>query len=96
MHHSFLIQHNYHLKKITYKEDAKTKKRIIQEFGDEIIDALAKGKGCEIRGFGSWRIRYRKKRIGRNPKTGAKVDIPAKKTIHWKMSKDLLNMLNKN
>ena len=63
---------------------------------DEIIDALAKGKGCEIRGFGSWRIRYRKKRIGRNPKTGAKVDIPAKKTIHWKMSKELLNMLNKN
>lgn len=63
---------------------------------DEIIDALAKGKGCEIRGLGSWRIRYRKKRAGRNPKTGARVDIPAKKTIHWKMSKDLLNILNKN
>jgi len=63
---------------------------------NEIIDALAKGRGCEIRGFGSWRIRHRKKKIGRNPKTGAKIDIPAKKTIHWKMSKDLLNMLNES
>ena len=63
---------------------------------NEIIDALAKGRGCEIRGLGSWRTRYRKKKIGRNPKTGAKIDIPAKKTIHWKMSKDLLNMLNES
>ena len=63
---------------------------------DEIIDALAKERGCEIRKFGSWRIRHRKKKIGRNPKTGAKIDIPAKKTIHWKMSKDLLNMLNES
>ena len=47
---------------------------------DEIVDALAKGRGCEIRGLGSWRVRHRKKRIGRNPRTGDKVEIPEKKS----------------
>ena len=63
---------------------------------DEIIDALAKERGCEIRKFGSWRIRHRKKKIGRNPRDNTTIEIPEKKNIHWKMSKELLQKLNQD
>ena len=60
----------------------------------EIIKTIAKGKNVEIRGFGSFKIRHLKSRIGRNPKDGSKVEISAKHTVHWKMSKKLLRELN--
>ena len=62
---------------------------------DEIISGLIKNNNVEIRGFGTFKIKKQKARIGRNPKNGLKVEIPEKKTIQWKMSKELFNKLNK-
>ena len=62
---------------------------------DEIISGLIKNNNVEIRGFGTFKIKKQKARVGRNPKNGSKVEIPEKKTIQWKMSKELFNKLNK-
>ena len=62
---------------------------------DEIISGLIKNNNVEIRGFGTFKIKKQKAKIGRNPKNGLKVEIPEKKTIQWKMSKELFNKLNK-
>jgi integration host factor subunit beta len=51
---------------------------IVDTIFDSVIHALRTGDKIEIRGFGSFRIRQRKPRTGRNPKTGAKVDVPSK------------------
>ena len=59
-----------------------------------ICDGLKKNERIEIRGFGSFSIRKRSPIRGRNPKTGEKVNTPEKKTIHFKMSKDLFKKLN--
>ena len=61
---------------------------------DEIVLNLSKSNNVEIRGFGSFKIKKQKERTGRNPKNGTKVFIPAKKTIQWKMSKDLFKLIN--
>ena len=63
---------------------------------DEIIKTVSKGNNVEIRGFGSFKIRYLKPRIGRNPKDGSRVEIPAKQSVHWKMSKELFQKLNQS
>jgi integration host factor subunit beta len=55
---------------------------------------LRSGDKIEIRGFGSFRIRQRKPRTGRNPKTGAKVDVPAKRVPYFKPSKELRDLVN--
>ena len=62
----------------------------------EIVDALCNGENIEIRGFGSYKIKKRKARLGRNPKNSEPVQIPEKKAIKWKMSRILYNRLNKN
>ena len=62
----------------------------------EITAALKRGENVEIRGFGSYKIKKRKARIGRNPKNSETIQIPEKKAIKWKMSKTLYNRLNKN
>lgn len=64
-------------------------------FFSTIKEALLKGERVEIRGFGSWRWRKRKGRIGRNPKTGTKVKVPAKKILYFKPSKLLKELINK-
>jgi len=56
---------------------------------DAMSEALAKGDRIEIRGFGSFSLNYRPPRIGRNPKTGAKVEVPAKYVPHFKAGKEL-------
>ncbi len=61
---------------------------------DAVIAAIRKGDKIEVRGFGSFRIRERKPRMGRNPKTGAKVEIPAKRVPYFKPSKELRDRLN--
>ena len=61
---------------------------------DEIIKTVAKGKNIQIRGFGSFKIRQLKSRIGRNPKDGSKVKIPAKQSVYWKISKEFFQKLN--
>ena len=63
---------------------------------DEIIKTVAKGKNVQIRGFGSFKIRQLKSRIGRNPKDGSRVDIPTKQSVHWKISKELFQKLNQD
>lgn len=54
-----------------------------------LAQTLAKGERIEIRGFGSFSLNYRPPRIGRNPKTGVKVEVPAKYVPHFKAGKEL-------
>ena len=61
---------------------------------DEIKQTLKRGERVELRGFGAFSTNIQKARISRNPKTGEKVNTPEKKTIHFKMSKDLFKKLN--
>ena len=61
-----------------------------------ISEALVKGENIEIRGFGSYKVKIRKARIGRNPKNSKTIKIPKKKAIKWKMSKTLFNKINNN
>ena len=63
---------------------------------DEIKKTLKRGERIELRGFGVFSTNIQKARISRNPKTGEKVNTPEKKTIHFKMSKDLFKKLNNN
>ena len=60
----------------------------------EIKNALKRGERVELRGFGMWSTHIQKARISRNPKTGEKVQTPTKRTIHFKMAKELFNKLN--
>ena len=73
-------------------------KKDLEKFTDIILNeikrALKKGDRCELRGFGVFETHIQKARISRNPKTGEKVNTPEKKTIHFKMSKDLFKKLN--
>ena len=59
-----------------------------------IIDSLASNERVELRGFGIFSTKVQKARISRNPRTGQKVNTPQKKTINFKMSKDLFKKLN--
>ena len=63
---------------------------------EEIKRALKRGDRVELRGFGIFSTNTQKARISRNPKTGEKVNTPEKKTINFKMSKDLFKKLNNN
>ena len=67
---------------------------IVDTLFDAVISALKDGDKIEIRGFGSFRTRQRKPRIGRNPKTGEKVDVPAKRVPFFKPSKELRDTVN--
>ncbi len=60
----------------------------------EIKNTLKRGERVELRGFGVFSTNIQKARISRNPKTGEKVSTPEKKTIHFKMAKDLFKKLN--
>ena len=61
---------------------------------DEIKKTLKRGERVELRGFGVFSTNIQKSRISRNPKTQEKVSTPEKKTIHFKISKDLFKILN--
>jgi integration host factor subunit beta len=67
---------------------------IVETIFESIVKSLRTGDKIEIRGFGSFRTRQRKARIGRNPKTGARVDVPAKKIPFFKPSKELKDLVN--
>lgn len=67
---------------------------IVETVFESIVKSLRSGDKIEIRGFGSFRTRQRKPRIGRNPKTGARVDVPAKKIPYFKPSKELKDLVN--
>ena len=68
---------------------------IVNTIFDNITDALAKGDKVELRGFGSFRIRHRNSRKGRNPKTGDRVDVPSKHVPYFKPGKELKDLINR-
>jgi integration host factor subunit beta len=72
----------------------KESETIVETIFHSIIGALQKGEKIEIRGFGSFRTRERRGRVGRNPKTGEKVEVPAKKIPFFKPSKELKDFVN--
>jgi integration host factor subunit beta len=59
-----------------------------------VVRALRGGDKIEIRGFGSFRTRQRQARIGRNPKTGERVEVPSKRIPYFKPSKELKDLVN--
>ena len=61
---------------------------------NHMADALVQGERIEIRGFGSFDLHYRPPRIGRNPKTGEAVNLPAKVAVHFKPGKDMRDRVN--
>ena len=73
------------------KKDLEKFSNIILE---EIKQTLKRGERVELRGFGVFSTNTQKARISRNPKTGEKINTPEKKTIHFKMAKELFKKLN--
>jgi integration host factor subunit beta len=73
------------------KKDAEV---IVQTVLDCITDSLQRGEKIELRGFGSFRIRNRSSRQGRNPKTGAGVLVPAKRVPYFKPGKEIKDLIN--
>lgn len=75
------------------KKDAE---RLVEIVFESIIDTLNHGEKIELRGFGSFRVRERGARRGRNPKTGDPVDIPAKRVPYFKPGKELKELINED
>ncbi len=67
---------------------------IVDAIFESVVRSLRNGDKIEIRGFGSFRTRQRQPRIGRNPKTGARVDVPSKRIPYFKPSKELKDLVN--
>ena len=86
------------IKELSKQKDLSEKdsQTIITTMIEEITQALQLGDRVEFRGFGVFYTKTRDKRLARNPKTGEKVNTPEKKTIHFKMSKDLFKKINNN
>ena len=68
--------------------------KLVEIIIKEIKNSLKRGEGVELRGFGTFRTNIQKESIRRNPKTGTKINVPSKRVIKWKMSKDLFKKLN--
>ena len=68
--------------------------KVVEIILKEIKETLKRGEGVELRNFGTFRVNIQNASIRRNPKTGEKVNVPKKRTIKWKMSKDLFKKLN--
>ena len=86
---TYITEKNPHL----YQRDVE---KIVTTIFDEISTALSRGDRVELRGFGAFSIKQRGARIGRNPRTGATVNVPAKRVPYFKTGKQLRNMLNDN
>lgn len=69
---------------------------IVNTIFDSMVEALVKGSRIEIRGFGSFKVKHRAHREGRNPKTGGSVRIPAKQMPFFKIGKELYERINKD
>jgi integration host factor subunit beta len=74
----------------------KDSEMIVETIFDSIVNSLHKGEKIEIRGFGSFRTRQRQPRVGRNPKTGSRVEVPSKRIPYFKPSKELRDLVNGN
>ena len=86
---SYITEKNPHL----YQRDVE---KIVTTIFEEISTALSRGDRIELRGFGAFSIKKRDARIGRNPRTGATVQVPAKRVPYFKTGKQLRKMLNEN
>jgi len=75
------------------RKDSET---IVETIFDSIVSSLHKGDKIEIRGFGSFRTRQRQPLIGRNPKTGSRVEVPSKRIPFFKPSKELRDLVNQS
>jgi len=73
---------------------AKDVELAVKQILEIMSDALAQGQRIEIRGFGSFRLRARRMKEGRNPKTGETVAVPAKRVPFFKAGKELKELLN--
>lgn len=69
---------------------------IVEAIFDSVVRSLRTGDKIEIRGFGSFRTRQRQARVGRNPKTGTRVEVPSKRIPYFKPSKELKDLVNRN
>src|SRR5262247_812763 len=69
---------------------------IVDTLFDSVIKALKIGDKLEVRGFGSFRVRQRNARVGRNPKIGEKVEVPVKRVSYFKLSKELKDLINED
>ena len=68
---------------------------IVETVFQSIVDALHRGEKIELRGFGSFQLRQREPRKGRNPKTGDRVDVPPKRVPYFKPGKELKDLINR-
>ncbi len=87
------------IEKVAEKLDGYTLKQteiIVETFFESIKDALSRGEKVELRGFGNFRLKKRKARKARNPKTGESVDVPEKRVVYFKAGKELRELLNSN
>jgi integration host factor subunit beta len=73
------------------KKDAES---VVNTVFGQIMEALKGDDKIELRGFGSFRVRRRRSRLGRNPKTGDRVDVPSKRIPYFKPGKELRDLIN--
>ncbi len=66
---------------------------LVNTFLESIIESLRTGEGIELRGFGSFRLRDRKARLGRNPRSGESIKVPPKRVVYFKLGKELRSKL---
>jgi len=72
----------------------KSSEVVVNTFFGSIVDSLQRREKIELRGFGSFKLRQRRARVGRNPKTGERVEVPAKLVPYFKPGKDLRELVN--
>jgi integration host factor subunit beta len=85
------------IEKVAAKLEGLTLKQteiIVETVFESMKESLARGEKIEIRGFGNFRLKERRPRKARNPKTGESVDVPRKMALHFKMGKALKEALN--
>jgi integration host factor subunit beta len=85
------------IEKISERVGSLTRKQteiVIDTVFETIKEALVKGEKIEIRGFGNFKVKNRRPRLARNPKTGDKIDVPAKRVLHFKAGKALREAMN--
>ena len=73
----------------------KSSELVVNTFFDSIVESLRRSEKIELRGFGSFKLRHRRARVGRNPKTGERVDVAAKVVPYFKPGKDLRDLVNR-
>lgn len=85
-----LVEEVSHVSELTKKHS----EVIVDTVFRSIVQALQRGEKIELRGFGSFRLRQRESRKGRNPKTGERVDVPPKRVPYFKPGKELKDLIN--